>query len=159
MRLFAVEWNLLPTSGMRSWDSVILPAATLSLAYAGTYVRLLRTEMIGAAHADWVLFARGRGLSEAQITLRMLANSLSSSVTALGMSLPKLAAGAFVVEVIFAWPGLGRLCITAIFNRDLPVISAYVLLMATLFMTFNLVSDVVNARLNPFEARSMEESS
>jgi nickel transport system permease protein len=65
------------------------------------------------------------------------------------MSLPKLVAGTFVVECIFAWPGLGRLCVTAIFNRDYPVIQAYVLLMAVLFVVCNLLMDVFSALVDP----------
>ena len=77
-----------------------------------------------------MLFAESRGLSRTRIQLHKLLNSLRGSATALAMSIPKLIAGAFVVECIFAWPGIGRLCVTAIFNRDFPVIEAYVLLMA-----------------------------
>ena len=65
------------------------------------------------------------------------------------MSLPKLIAGTFVVESIFAWPGIGRLCVTAIFNRDLPVIQAYVLIMAVLFVVSNLLVDILSAAVDP----------
>ena len=65
------------------------------------------------------------------------------------MSIPKLIAGAFIIESIFAWPGIGRLCVEAVFNRDLPIIQAYVLLMATLFVFFNLVSDLLVTFLDP----------
>lgn len=147
--IFSVQLNLLPTSGMRSVSSVVLPAVTLSLAYIGTYMRLIRSEMIKTAHEDWVLFARGRGLSEKSITWHMIKNSLHASLTALGMSIPKLIAGAFIIESIFAWPGIGRLCVEAVFNRDLPIIQAYVLLMATLFVFFNLVSDLLGLFLDP----------
>lgn len=147
--IFSVQLNLLPTSGMRSVSSVVLPAVTLSLAYIGTYMRLIRSEMLKTAHEDWVLFARGRGLSEKRITWHMIKNSLHASLTALGMSIPKLIAGAFIIESIFAWPGIGRLCVEAVFNRDLPIIQAYVLLMATLFVFFNLVSDLLGMFLDP----------
>lgn len=147
--IFSVQLNVFPTNGMRSASSVVLPAVTLSLAYIGTYMRLIRSEMIKTAHEDWVLFARGRGLSEKSITWHMIKNSLHASLTALGMSIPKLIAGAFIIESIFAWPGIGRLCVEAVFNRDLPIIQAYVLLMATLFVFFNLVSDLLVTFLDP----------
>lgn len=147
--IFSVQLNVFPTNGMRSVSSVVLPAVTLSLAYIGTYMRLIRSEMIKTAHEDWVLFARGRGLSEKSITWHMIKNSLHASLTALGMSIPKLIAGAFIIESIFAWPGIGRLCVEAVFNRDLPIIQAYVLLMATLFVFFNLVSDLLDMFLDP----------
>lgn len=149
IRIFSVQLNVFPTNGMRSASSVVLPAVTLSLAYIGTYMRLIRSEMIKTAHEDWVLFARGRGLSEKSITWHMIKNSLHASLTALGMSIPKLIAGAFIIESIFAWPGIGRLCVEAVFNRDLPIIQAYVLLMATLFVFFNLVSDLLVTFLDP----------
>lgn len=150
---FAVKLNLVPTSGMDSPASIVLPAATLSLAYIGTYMRLIRSEMLRAAHEDWVLFARGRGLSEARITLHLIRNSLRGAAAALGMSIPKLMAGAFVVETIFAWPGIGRLCVEAVFNRDLPIVQAYVLLMGTLFVVFNLASDIAVMLMDPRERR------
>ena len=149
MWLFSVFLGWLPPSGMTRPDSIILPAVTLSLAYIGTYVRLIRAEMVETNHAGWVLFAESRGLSRNRILLHKLLNSLRGSATALAMSIPKLIAGAFVVECIFAWPGIGRLCVTAIFNRDFPVIEAYVLLMAVCFILFNLAGDIFTAWLDP----------
>ena len=149
MWLFSVFLGWLPTSGMTRPDSIILPAVTLSLAYIGTYVRLIRAEMVETNQAGRVLFAESRGLSRNRILLHKLLNSLRGSATALAMSIPKLIAGAFVVECIFAWPGIGRLCVTAIFNRDFPVIEAYVLLMAVCFILFNLAGDIFTAWLDP----------
>lgn len=154
--LFSVKLDLLPTSGMRGASSIILPAATLSLAYIGTYVRLIRTEMLQALRRDWVLFARARGLSEGAILVRLLRNSLRAAAAGLGMSIPKLIAGAFVVETIFAWPGVGRLCVEAVFNRDLPIIQAYALMMAVLFSVFNLASELFLLFLDPAERRLLE---
>ena len=119
MWLFSLTLGWLPTNGMRT------------------------------AESDWVMFARARGLSEGRISLHMMLNSLRGTVTALGMSIPKLVAGTFVIENIFAWPGIGRLCVSAIFNRDLPVIIAYVLVMAVFFILFNLLSDLALAALDP----------
>lgn len=153
MWLFAVKLGWLPTSGMRRASAVILPAATLSLEYIGTYVRLLRSEIIAARGADWVLFAKSRGLGPAAVAGHLFINSLRGSLTALGMSIPKLAAGAFIVECIFAWPGLGRLCVDAVFTRDIPVIQAYVVITSALFVLFNLAVDVFLVWLDPREAK------
>lgn len=76
-------------------------------------------------------------------------NSLQTSLTALGMSIPKLIAGTVVIENIFAWPGIGRLCVTAIFNRDFPMIQAYVLIMAVLFVFCNLLVDLGSVWIDP----------
>ena len=93
--LFSLELGWVPTSGTREPSAIVLPALTLSLAYSGTYVRLIRSAMVRTADEDWVVFARSRGLSEGRLTLRILVNSLASSITALGISIPKLMAGAF----------------------------------------------------------------
>ena len=103
----------------------------------------------GNQQCNFVLYARACGRKRSAILRHIFRNSLQSSLTALGMSLPKLVAGTFVVECIFAWPGLGRLCVTAIFNRDFPVIQAYVLLMAVLFVLCNLAMDICSALVDP----------
>lgn len=149
MWLFAVKLNLLPTSGMESPSSVILPAVTLSFAYISTYVRLLRNNMVKNKLENYVLYAKARGLKERKIFEHIFKNSLQSSIAALGMSIPKLIAGTVIVENIFAWPGVGRLCITAIFNHDYPIIQAYVLLMAVLFVGCNLLVDIITMLLDP----------
>ena len=149
MWLFSVKLNWLPTSGMQGASSVILPAVTLSLTYISTYARLLRNSMVQNKQNNSVLYARARGLTRGMIWRHIFRNSLQSTLTGLGMSLPKLLAGTFVVETIFAWPGLGWLCVTAIFNRDFPVIQAYVLLMAVMFVGCNLLVDILCAAIDP----------
>lgn len=149
MWLFSVKLNWLPTSGMQGASSVILPAATLSLSYISTYARLLRNSRVLNKQKASVLYARARGLTRGMIWRHIFRNSLQSTLTGLGMSLPKLMAGTFVVETIFAWPGLGWLCVTAIFNRDFPVIQAYVLLMAVMFVGCNLLVDILCAVIDP----------
>ena len=149
MWLFSVKLNWLPTSGMQGASSVILPAVTLSLTYISTYARLLRNSMVQNKQKNSVLYARARGLTRGMVWRHIFRNSLQSTLTGLGMSLPKLMAGTFVVETIFAWPGLGWLCVTAIFNRDFPVIQAYVLLMAVMFVGCNLLVDILCAAIDP----------
>lgn len=149
MWLFAVKLRLLPTSGMTAPGSVILPAVTLSLGYIATYARLLRNNMIKNQGGNYVLYLRARGLSQGTITRHVLRNSLHTALTALGMSIPKLIAGTVVIENIFAWPGMGRLCVTAIFNRDFPVIQAYVLIMAVLFVLSNFAVDMITTLMDP----------
>ncbi|WP_122639275.1 nickel/cobalt ABC transporter permease [Romboutsia sp. Marseille-P6047] len=149
MWLFAVKLNLFPTSGMETANSVVLPAITLSLAYISTYVRLIRNNMVKNKKENYVLYARVRGLKESTIIKHVFKNSLQSSITALGMSIPKLIAGTVVVENIFAWPGIGRLCVNAIYNRDYPIIQAYILIMAILFVVCNLLVDVISVMIDP----------
>ncbi len=148
--LFAIKLGWLPTSGSGQWKHVLLPAAALSLTYISTYVRLLRSNMLENLREAYVLYGRARGLSEKRIILgHVLRNSLQTTMTALGMSITQLLAGTIIVENIFAWPGVGRLCVSAIFNRDYPVIQAYILMMAVLFILCNLAVDLLQRRLDP----------
>lgn len=147
---FAVKLSLLPVSGDQGKAAVILPVLTLSLTYISTYIRLIRNNMLENMTENYVFYARVRGLKKKRIILKhVLKNSLNSSITALGMSMVKLIAGTVVIENIFSWPGVGRLCISAIFNRDYPVIQAYVLLMGVLFILCNLSVDIINFKLDP----------
>lgn len=148
--LFAVQLDLLPVSGMVNFKSVILPAITLSFAYAGVYLRLIRGAMLNQLQQPYVFYARARGLSEWQIIRRhVLPNALHTTLVSIGMSIPALIAGTVVIENIFAWPGIGRLCISAILNRDYPMIQAYILLIALLFLLFNFLIDLLQLRLDP----------
>ncbi|AUG99093.1 nickel ABC transporter permease subunit NikB [Prodigiosinella confusarubida] len=148
--LVALKLDWLPVGGMTESGAVILPALTLALGYLGTYVRLLRNNMLSHLNQPYVTYAKARGLSQRRILWRhVLVNALYSPLVALGMSIPKLIAGTLVIENIFSWPGLGRLCVTAIFNRDYPVIQAYILLMALLFVVGNFLIDVLQLWLDP----------
>ena len=147
--MFTVKIKIFPTSGMTASNAVVLPSITLSLGYISTYVRLIRNNMVQNKHENYVYYARIRGLKESTIIKHIFKNSLQTSITALGMSIPKLIAGTVIVENIFAWPGVGRLCVTAIYNRDFPIIQAYILLMAIMFVVCNLLVDVASASIDP----------
>lgn len=147
--LFSVKLNWFDTGGMEQPSSVLLPAVTLSLVYVSTYVRLIRNNMIKNKNENFALYAQVRGLKNSTVTRKVLKNSLHTSITALGMSIPKLIAGTVVVENIFAWPGIGRLSVGAIFSSDLPVIQAYILIMGILFVICNLLVDILNTVLDP----------
>lgn len=147
---FANYLDLLPTNGYGTWQNLILPTITLSFVYIPTYIRFIRNNMLENMQNYFVFYARSRGLKERAIILKhVLVNSLHTTITALGMTIPQLIAGSFVVEYIFSWPGLGRLCIAAIMNRDYPVIQAYILVMAILFVVCNFIVDVVHQWLDP----------
>ena len=149
MWYFSVRLDWLPTSGMEHFSSVILPAVTLAMAYIPTYFRLIRNTMIRNMQEKSVFYARSLGLREGTIIRRIFKNSIQSSLTALGMSIPKLIAGTVIVENIFAWPGVGRLCVAAIFNRDFPIIQAYVLIMAVAFVVCSLLVDILSVMIDP----------
>lgn len=150
MWLFSIKLKLLPTSGSGDFRHLLLPSFTVSLTYISTYIRLIRNNMLENMKQDYVLYAHARGLRQRVVMVRhILKNSLQSCVTAIGMSIPQLISGIIVVENVFAWPGLGKLCITSVFNRDYPVIQAYVLLVGLLFVSFNLIFDIVQCAADP----------
>ncbi len=155
--LVSIKLKWLPTSGSGDWKHIILPALTVSLTYISTYIRLIRNNMLENMKEDYVLYAQVRGLKQMNILVfHILKNSLHTCIVAIGMSIPQLISGTIVVENVFAWPGLGKLCITSIFNRDYPVIQTYVLLMGVLFVVFNLIFDIIHTMSDP-RLRSAEE--
>ncbi|WP_431793608.1 nickel/cobalt ABC transporter permease [Bacillus altitudinis] len=147
--LFSVKFNWVNTSGMEGFKSILLPAMTLSLGYLSTYVRLIRNQILKFQHEPFVFYARARGLKERTIQLKVMRHAFQLAVTALGMSIPKLIAGTVIIENLFAWPGVGRLCVTAIFHADFPIIQAYLFVMGCLFVVCNLVADVIQMIMNP----------
>ncbi len=150
MYLFALKLDLLPTLGRGSWEHFILPAITLSFSYIATYIRLLRTSMLENLEQPFVLYARARGLQESLVIGRhVLKNAMLPLVTALGMSIGHLLSGSVIVESVFSWPGIGRFCVSAILNRDYPVVQCFVLMMAGVFVISNLLVDIAYAWLDP----------
>ena len=137
----SVKLGLLPTNGSGSWKHLVMPAFTVALSYISTYIRLISNNMLENMKQDYVLYANVRGLPQKSILVKhILKNS---------MHIPQLISGTIVVENVFSWPGLGTLCISSIFNRDLPVIQTYVLLIGVLFVVFNLVFDVLQTVSDP----------
>jgi ABC-type dipeptide/oligopeptide/nickel transport systems, permease components len=150
MWLISIKLDLLPTSGNGSLAHLILPSFTVSLSYISTYIRLIRNNMLENMKQDYVMYANVRGLPQKNILVRhILKNSMHTCIVAIGMSIPQLISGTIVVENVFAWPGLGTLCISSIFNRDYPVIQTYVLLIGVLFVVFNLLFDILQTISDP----------
>ncbi|ANU11214.1 nickel ABC transporter permease subunit NikB [Planococcus antarcticus DSM 14505] len=146
---FSVKLDLLPTSGMDSYKSYILPVVVITISYAGLYFRNVRTSMINNLNEDYVLYGRASGLPEKKITMHILRNSLQVSISIFGMAIPIILGSTVVIENVFAWPGLGSLSVRAILSRDFPIIQAYVLVLAVAFVLFNAISDIINAAMNP----------
>lgn len=148
--LFSVKLHLLPTSGNSSWQAVIMPAIAVAISHLATYIRLIRTSVINTLKEDYILYAHVRGLNPKTILYRhVLKNSLQSSIIAFGMGIPQIIAGTLVIENVFAWPGLGKLCVSAVLNRDYPIIQIYILFMGILFVLSNLVFDLIQNLLDP----------
>ncbi len=148
--LFAVKLRLLPVMGRGEAEHLILPAVTLASGMAATYARLLRASMLEVLGQDFIRVARAKGLAEKWVIGRhALKNALLPVVTMLGISFGHLLGGTVIVESIFAWPGVGKFCLDAIFNRDYPVIQGYALFMAVIFVTVNLAVDVSYRFIDP----------
>ncbi|WP_416147598.1 nickel/cobalt ABC transporter permease [Salipaludibacillus sp. HK11] len=145
----SVKLDLLPTSGMDSYRSYILPVIVITINYAGIYFRNVRTSMLTNLNEDYVLYGRASGLPEKKITMHILRNSLQVSISIFGMAIPIILGSTVVIENVFAWPGLGSLSVRAILSRDFPIIQAYVLILAASFVLFNTISDIINAAMNP----------
>nr|WP_154896363.1 nickel/cobalt ABC transporter permease [Paenibacillus xylanexedens] len=146
---FSVKLDLLPTSGMDSPQSYVLPVIVITVSYVGIYFRSVRSSMLNNLNEDYVLYARASGIPERKVTLHILRNSLQVSVSIFCMAIPIVLGSTVVIENVFAWPGLGRLSVKSILSRDFPIIQAYVLILAVTFVLFNTLSDIVNAALNP----------
>ncbi|WP_282172273.1 nickel/cobalt ABC transporter permease [Cytobacillus firmus] len=145
----SVKLDLLPTSGMDSYKSYILPVIIITISYAGIYFRNVRTSMLNNLNEDYVLYGRACGLPEKKIAMHILRNSLQVAISIFGMAVPIILGSTVVIENVFAWPGLGSLSVKAILSRDFPIIQAYVLILAAAFVLFNMISDIINAAMNP----------
>ncbi len=129
---------------------LLLPSITLGFGLAATYARLLRANLLEVLQLDFIRSARSRGLKETVIIgNHALRNALIPVVTLLGITLGHLLGGTVVIERIFAWPGVGRLAVDAIFDRNYPVIQGYVLLMGVAFVFLNLLIDISYRFLDP----------
>ncbi|WP_417680420.1 ABC transporter permease [Roseibium sp.] len=147
--VFAVNLAWLPVAG-EDWRSLVLPAVTLGVANAGIIARLTRSSMIDILNQDFVRTARAKGLHKGTILYRhVLLAGLIPVVTMLGLQFTYMLGGAIVVENVFAWNGIGRLAIQAIFQRDYPLIQGFILIFACLVVTVSLVMDILYAVLDP----------
>jgi peptide/nickel transport system permease protein len=129
---------------------IILPGITLSLFGAASQTRFIRSGVLDTLHQDYIRTARAKGFAESTVILRhALRNGLIPSVTFLGLQVGAVLEGAFIVESVFAWPGIGRLGVTALGARDYPTVQAVVLLAVFVFLIANLVVDVAYTFLDP----------
>ena len=156
--IFAVAWPIFPAIGyvspledpVAALRHLTLPALCMGAALAGAIARMTRSEMIEQLGKDYIITARAKGLSPREVTYRhALRNSLITVVTFTGLEFGTLLGGAIIVETIFAWPGLGRTVIQAIFSRDYPMVQGIVLFLAFFFVFVNLLVDISYTFLNP----------
>ena len=147
MRIGFWTTGLLTTSGLKA---LIMPAVTLGLFQMTLVTRLVRSEMLEVLRADYIKFARARGLPERAINFgHALKNTLVPVITVIGLQLGAIIAFAIITETVFQWPGMGLMFIQAVQNADIPVMAAYLMLVAFMFVFINFVVDLIYVRVDP----------
>ena len=148
--VFSVKLRWLPTGGTGSLAHLAMPAVVLAAFFAARIARLTRSAVLDALGEDYVLTARAKGLGEGRVVGKhTLRNSAIPIVTLAGLEAGQLLGGAVITETIFAWPGLGRLTVQALLNRDFPVVLAAVFLVSVMYTLINLLVDLLYGWLDP----------
>jgi peptide/nickel transport system permease protein len=148
--LFGVALGWLPTSGYKGPNYLVLPATTLAAYPIALLARLTRSSMLEVLTKEYIRTARSKGLRERAVVIQhALKNAAIPVVTILGLQIGALLGGAVVTESVFAWPGLGKLAVDSIFQRDFPVIQAILMLSAAVFIVINLFVDLTYTLLDP----------
>jgi peptide/nickel transport system permease protein len=148
--MFSIHWHLFPTSGSGGIAYLVLPAVTLGLYSMGRMTRLIRSSVLEVTHQEYVRTARAKGAREQSVLTRhILRNAWLPILTLLALEVASLLGGAVITETVFAWPGMGRLVVNAIYTRDYPIVQAAVFVTATIFVAINLIVDLCYAVLDP----------
>ena len=158
--IFNVTLGILPSGGMVTLGTsggagdvaahMVMPVLVLSVSMAGTNIRYIRSAVLEILQQDYLRTARAKGIGRRSVIYKhALRNALVPIVTVIGMQIPVLFGGAVIVEQLFSWPGLGLMTMSAILNRDYPVIMGVCLLSAVVVLLANLVTDIVYAVVNP----------
>ena len=148
--LFSIKLGWLPVSGSGTFANLVLPAITMGSALAAILTRMVRTSMLEELSQDYIRTARAKGLPETTVVYHhALRNALIPVITVLGLQFGALLAGAIVTEKIFSWPGIGRLTIDAISNRDYTVVQGCILAIGLTYVAVNFMTDLVYSVVNP----------
>lgn len=148
--VLALEWGLVPVAGWGNPANYVMPVIVLAARPAAYMCRMTRTSMLSALAQDYIRTARGKGLSEVAVLLRhAFKNAAINVATVVGLAFGFAITGSFVVETIYNIPGIGRTAVSAVLQRDYPVIQATALLFTAAFMFVNLLVDLTYAALNP----------
>lgn len=146
----AVWLGLLPTSGIGSWQNLVMPAFTLGWYFTAAQTRLTRSSMLDVLDSEYIKMARVKGVPEYLVILKhALKNAFLPVMTMAALNFIVLLNGTVITESIFAWPGVGRLVVQAIFSRDYPVVQACVFIASALFIFTNLAVDIMYAYMDP----------
>ena len=150
IQLFALDLGWLPTSGRGGWQHLVLPTVTLATFLVPNFILVTRISVLETMREQFVVTARARGAGAGRaLWLHVLPNAINPVVSLVGLQLGRLMGGAVVTETIFAWPGVGRLMVSAIFQRDVPIVVASVFIVAVTIVLANLLVDLVQAAIDP----------
>jgi len=150
MLLFSIKLGWFPAVGAEGLNHLVLPSLTLGANSTAIIARMTRSSMLEVIRLDYIRTARAKGLAEKVVIMRhALKNALIPVVTVIGLQTGTLLGGAVLTEIVFAWPGIGRLLVEAILSRDYPVVQGVVLLVATTFILINLIVDIIYSYLDP----------
>lgn len=152
MIVFALILKILPSSGYvpNNWKYIILPSVALGTGYAAITMRLMRNSLLDVLNQDYIMSARAKGLSEITVVFRhALKNAFIPVITIAGLNFGYLLNGSVIIETIFAWPGIGNLLVSAILDKDYPVIQGCILFIAVIFLVINFLVDISYTYLNP----------
>jgi len=148
--VFSVELSILPIAGAASWKNYIMPVCTLSAVSVASILRITRSSILEVMGEDFVRLARAKGLKESRIVFRhVLPNALIPVVTVIGLQFGYMLGGSIITETIFGWPGMGRMLVVAVNQRDVMVVQGVLIVFATSFVLVNLIVDVVYALIDP----------
>jgi ABC-type dipeptide/oligopeptide/nickel transport system permease component len=148
--LFAVRLHWLPSFGTGKWQHIILPAITLGTALTAYTTRILRSAIIETLQAEHIMALQARGVnSRLVLTKHLFRNAMIPLVTVIGIEFGMILEGAVITETVFAWPGLGELIVSAVSNRDYPLIQGLVLFCVLVFVSINLLTDLTYRLLDP----------
>ena len=148
--LVSIKLGWLPVSGAGGWDHLVLPAITMGGALAAILTRMVRTAMLEELGQDYIRTARAKGLSERTVVYKhALRNAMIPVLTLIGLQFGALLAGAIVTETIFSWPGIGRLTVSAISNRDYALVQGCILAVGLTYVLVNLITDMLYMVVNP----------
>ena len=150
MFFFAVKLRWTPPYGKEEWNSILLPAVTLGWYYAAANLRLVRSAMLDTLDSEYIKLARAKGVGQTAVILKhAFRNALIPPLTFAGITLGALVTGSLVVETVFAWPGLGRLAIEALFSFDYPLLQGVVITFTLLYIASALTVDILYAYIDP----------
>ena len=148
--VFAVKFGIFPTSGADKWNSIILPAISLAAYPAATITKLMRSNLLEVMGQDYIRTARAKGMGMWRVIFtQAIKNAFIPVLTVIGLEFGTLLGGAVVTETVFAWPGIGRVIIQAVYARDFPLVQAGILVVSFVFVFINFLVDVGYTLLDP----------